>query len=252
MRRYYILLLTAMMCVAVNAQREAGQWSLIPKLGVTLSKLTDDPIYFEDSGSSHEAKSSMKPGFEAGAVVEYMTSDNIGVSLGIMFAQQGEKYKDVTSVSAPNDNVVEFAKYQDMKLPMSYLNVPLMCNFYLNDRFAVKVGVQYGILLSSKFKYGIVEGQMDSRTGKVICYYDALGNPSIGDSRIYNNVEVDMKNAYKKIDVSIPVGISYEYENVIIGACYRLGLTDINDVDGLSDKIRNSVVSLTVGYRINL
>ena len=246
MRRSVVLLLTVMLCVAVKAQREAGQWSLLPKLGLTLSKLSGESINFDMLGAANDVKTSMKPAFEAGAEVEYMTSDNIGVSLGVMFAQQGAKYKDFTSMSAPDNNVVDFAKFQDMKINMSYLNVPLMCNFYLNDRFAVKIGVQYGILLSSKFKYSIVEGQMDSRTGKVICYYDAQG-----DGNVFNTKEEDIKNAYKNIDVSIPVGISYEYENVIIDARYRFGLTDINDIDGC-DRIRNSVVSLTVGYRINL
>ena len=251
MRRSVVLLLTVMLCVAVKAQREAGQWSLLPKLGVTLSKLSGESIFFALHGTANEVKTSMKPAFEAGAEVEYMTSDNIGVSLGVMFAQQGAKYKDFTSMSAPDNNVVDFAKCQDMKINMSYLNVPLMCNFYLNDRFAVKIGVQYGILLSSKFKYSIVEGQMDSRTGKVICYYDAQGNPSTGDGNVFNTKEEDIKNAYKNIDVSIPLGISYEYENVIIDARYRFGLTDIHDIDGC-DRTRNSVVSLTVGYRINL
>ncbi len=69
---------------------------------------------------------------------------------------------------------------------------------------------------------------------------------------MYFDKEEDMKDFYKKLDVSIPIGISYEFDNVILDARYRFGVNNINDMKELSDKMRNSVFSFTVGYRFSL
>ena len=51
-------------------------------------------------------------------------------------------------------------------------------------------------------------------------------------------------------DLSIPVGASYEYMNVILDARYNLGLTNIYKYDLIKSK--NRVITVTVGYRFNL
>ena len=56
--------------------------------------------------------------------------------------------------------------------------------------------------------------------------------------------------AAKKVNVSIPVGLSYEYMNVILDARYHIGLTKVNKVDGRDSK--NKVFTFTVGYRFAL
>jgi len=52
------------------------------------------------------------------------------------------------------------------------------------------------------------------------------------------------------VDLSIPLGVSYEFENVIIDARYLFGLSNIYKTDLV--KSRNSVVQLSVGYRFQL
>ena len=52
----------------------------------------------------------------------------------------------------------------------------------------------------------------------------------------------------KKVDFSIPIGISYEISDFVIDARYNLGLTNINDTDKYKSK--NGVIMLTVGYKI--
>lgn len=245
-----MVILVAMTFIAANAQREAGQWSLIPKLGVTLSKVSGGKLFVADG--QYELKSQMRPGVEFGAELEYMATDQVGVSIAAMYSQQGAHYGDFTYVGEAKDGEADFEKTQDVKMPMDYINIPLMCNVYITDRFAVKAGVQFGCLLSSKMKYSTVSGRMDTRTEKVLYYYDAEGNKAEEGSQVYVSKEEDLKDFYKKLDVSIPIGISYEFENVILDARYRFGLNDIHDMKELSDKMRNSVFSFTVGYRFSL
>lgn len=235
--------------IAANAQREAGEWSLIPKLGVTLSKVSGDKIFTDDG---YELKSQMRPGFEMGAELEYMATDQVGISIAAMYSQQGAHYGDFTYIGEAKDGEADFEKVQDIKMPMNYLNIPLMCNVYITDKLAVKAGVQFGCLLSSKMKYSTASGRMDTRTGKYLYCYDANGNPAEDGAQVYFDKEEDLKDFYKKLDVSIPIGISYEFDNVILDARYRFGVNNINDMKELSDKMRNSVFSFTVGYRFPL
>lgn len=117
----------------------------------------------------------------------------------------------------------------DQKLNTEYINVPILANYYIIPGLAVKAGIQPGFNIKSKWK-------MDK-------------------------VEVDMKDSMKKVDFSIPVGLSYEIGDFVIDARYNIGLTKIykdNKVsigDGTTIttegvKQRNSVFMLTLGYKI--
>lgn len=148
-------------------------------------------------------------GLAAGAEFEYGLTDNIGLSAGVLYSMQGFK---TTEESV------------DCTLKLDYLNVPILANFYVAKGFAVKLGVQPGFKLSSKAK---VKGSGTS-------------------------VEVDANDIeginIKSIDLSIPVGLSYQYQNIVFDARYNWGVTKI--VDDADSK--HSVFQITVGYKFSL
>ena len=96
---------------------------------------------------------------------------------------------------------------------MDYLNVPILANYYVVNGLAVKAGLQPAFLLSAK--------------------YD----------------DEDFKDKCKSFELSIPVGVSYEFSDFVIDARYNIPLTKVNDGDG---SMKNSVIQLTVGYKIGL
>ena len=49
---------------------------------------------------------------------------------------------------------------------------------------------------------------------------------------------------------SIPVGLSYEYANVVLDARYNWGVTKVADLGDNSPK--NSVFQITLGYKFDL
>ena len=51
-----------------------------------------------------------------------------------------------------------------------------------------------------------------------------------------------------KVDLTIPVGLSYEFCNVVVDARYNWGLTKVIK----EQKVRNSVFQFTVGYKFEL
>lgn len=107
----------------------------------------------------------------------------------------------------------------DCTWKLDYLNVPILANFYVAKGFAVKLGVQPGFKLSSKAK---VKGSGASK-------------------------EVDV-DGIKSVDLSIPVGLSYQYQNIVFDARYNWGVTKI--VDDADSK--HSVFQITVGYKFSL
>lgn len=252
LRLLAFMLVCGVMTNAGAQKREAGEWSIIPKVGVNLSKLTGDKIWLGADASNY-VNSSYKLGYEGGVDVEYMVHDRIGVTVGAMYAMQSEKFKDyhIGEKRAGSENLYEFSKFENTRVNFGFLNVPVKCNVYLTDNFALKAGVQLGFMLSAKFKYNVVSGLYDKLNPGNIIYYDADGNPAQEGSDVYLAEEIDAKESYKHFDISIPVGFSYEFENVILEAQYRIGLSKLN-LDGYADKLRSSVFSVTVGYRLGL
>jgi hypothetical protein len=55
-------------------------------------------------------------------------------------------------------------------------------------------------------------------------------------------------------DLSIPVGMSYEFNNnLVLDARYHIGLSDVNkDADPGEKSVKNSVFLLTLGYKLKL
>ena len=107
----------------------------------------------------------------------------------------------------------------DCTLKLDYLNVPILANFYIAKGFAVKLGVQPGFKLSSKAKF---KGSGGSK-------------------------EVDV-DGFKSVDLSIPVGLSYQYQNIVFDARYNWGVTNlVEDSDS-----KHSVFQITVGNKFSL
>ncbi len=111
------------------------------------------------------------------------------------------------------------ADYDDGTLKIDYINIPVLANIYVARGFAVKMGLQPGIKVSASEVY----------TDK------------------YHEVERDLHNV-KSIDLSLPIGMSYEYRRFVFDLRYNLGLTKI--ASGSSSK--NSVLQFTFGYKIPL
>lgn len=148
-------------------------------------------------------------GLAAGAEFEYGLTDNIGLSAGVLYSMQGAK--------ATEDGA-------DCTLKLDYLNVPILANFYVAKGFAVKLGVQPGFKLSSKAKVKVS-----------------------GTSVEVDANDIDGVNI-KSIDLSIPVGVSYQYQNIVFDARYNWGVTKIiEDSDS-----KHSVFQITVGYKFSL
>jgi len=194
----FTVLFVALAAVSASAQNMFVK----PMVGGTLSTLTGDT-----------ENTKMRFGAVGGAEFGYMLSPEFAVTAGVLASMQGAGVKDT-----------EYLK--DASTTLTYLNIPILANYYVAPGLAIKAGVQPGFLLSAKMKgKEYVSGSWYE--------YDESGTDGM-----------------KKLDISIPLGLSYEFDDFVIDARYNLGLTNINDSDVA--KVKNGVIMLTVGYKIPL
>ena len=197
------LMMIAALMVATLSANAQGMF-IKPMVGGTLSTFRGSDV--EDN--------KMRLGLAAGAEFGYMFNEQFGATAGLLVSMQGSNFKDT-----------DYSK--DVSTTLTYLNVPMLANYYIFPGFAVKAGVQLGYLLSAKHK------------------------ASENINGYWEDFEQSSTDGMKKLDVSIPFGISYEFSDFVIDARYNLGLTKINDSDYAS-KAYNSVIMLTLGYKIPL
>ncbi len=232
MKKMMVIAAMMMVVLGVKAQYEPGTWSLQPKLGITVSSLTN----MEKMLLASDVALDKTPlgGATAGIDVEYQVAKFLGLSAGISVSMQGQGWKNYKG-NLMGENV----EVKDPKFELSYFNIPILANIYLFKGLAVKAGVQFGFLTSANVKYTI-EGTTD------------FGDNVKRD--ITQNNSIGMKNECKKIDISVPVGLSYEFNNhLVLDARYNIGISKVNkeSIPGEKDN-KNGCFMLTLGYKVSL
>lgn len=114
-------------------------------------------------------------------------------------------------------------KQDNGKLKLDYVNVPILANVYVVKGLAVKLGIQPGFKVNNEI----------SVTGS-----GAHASASTSGTML----------EAKGVDLSIPVGLSYEFNNIVLDARYNFGVTKAMEVYDS----KNSVFQFTVGYKFVL
>ena len=104
-------------------------------------------------------------------VAEYGVTNWFGLSLGMLYSEQGAKLKGggYTIVTENNQQTIVATTIKG-KLKATYLNLPLLANIYIPKikGLALKTGVQLGILTSSKMNTDIAIASASSiPTGEI-------------------------------------------------------------------------------------
>lgn len=234
MKKLFIIAAMMVAAVSANAQFEPGTFSIQPKIGGNISWLSNTPnMPLGDlDGRDIELKKSPIIGGLIGAEAEYQLTNMFSLAAGLNFSMQGSGWKDY-------DEKIGDVKFdiKDNKMNLYYINVPVVANVYLFKGFAVKAGVQVGFLV--KANYEVTANMRNERT----------------DQQITTKYDESFTSECKKVDVAIPMGVSYQIPTIpiVIDARYNLGLTKVNkeSEEGQKD-LKNNVVQLTVGYKFAL
>jgi opacity protein-like surface antigen len=150
----------------------------------------------------------MKFGYAFGMEMEYQITDIFSLSAALMYSDQGAK-DDETGT--------------DEILDIDFVNVPIMLNCYVVPGLAVKAGVQPAFRTKTTVKYDGMKMDVDW----LLKQY---------------GTDTEMN----KFMLSVPVGLSYEYNHFVLDARYNIGVTDLFKGEGI---MRNNVIQLTLGYK---
>ncbi len=221
-----ISLVMSMFFLGITMNVSAQELSYGVKAGLNVSTITDN----EDWGENVPLA---RVGVSLGFMAEYKLSDAMAISTDFIFSMQGNRWKYTDSDIFMDSGYSYENTYKDVQ-SLWYLNIPILFNYYITDKLAIKAGLQPGFCLSAKYKYS--EGFSDSD----------------GENYYYSGSD-NMKSYIKTIDFSIPIGISYEVtDNIIIDARYSIGVANIYKSQYYGDAytMRNNVFALTVGYKL--
>ncbi len=197
----------ALMAVALSAQAqyEEGDITIQPKVGMTISNITD----------GDKSKINLTYGVE----FERFFTDQFSASLGVMFTNQGCKYDIYSADGAGNVS-------DDLKLDIYYGTLPIMANYYVLPGLALKAGIQPAFRVKARIEQNGNKIDLDNA---IDAMYD--GND----------------NKLNTFDLSIPVGLSYEYAHITVDARYNFGVTKL--ISNSDKGIYNKVFIMTLGYK---
>lgn len=247
MKRLFLLIALIVFVLRIDAQNRVGAFSIIPRVGVCIANMTGQDYYkvsLLDGVPEHKISSKYNSDFIVGVDAQYQILDKVAISLGAFYTRQGCKYTDDAEEYPQEENVKWVKLIENAYKDVDYLNMPLVAHFYVAKGFSVNVGLQLGILTYAHYKYE--QTSFTEITSKET-------NEKTKDGELLNHHKEDqnVKNTLKCSSVSIPVGLSYEYQNVVLDARYNIDLGNHATAD-ISNTVKNKTFLFTVGYKFNL
>ena len=224
-----VLLLAVVGAKAQEVENPVGRFSVIPRIGVSLANWSGLTLETLD-GTSLESK--YQAGFMGGVDVEYRIN-NSWVLRWVLIMPDSMRFPDCELTE--NAEKGEYTGIKNHHVNLDYIQVPLMLKAYLVEGLSVNAGVQVGFLCGD---------------GKVKREETDLQKDKNGSITYKDMQETEAPWPAKKVDVAIPLGLSYEYMNVILDARYNVSLTKAGKGDW--DNCKNKALTFTVGYRFTL
>ena len=230
MKKGLALAAAAMMtalCVNAQTRFDSGTFTLQPRLGGTGSMFINAP---DRTINGEKADATAAGGTFTGLDLEYYLSERIGIAAGVNYAGSGTGWEnfDYKGASGAKMEVKEIAWKTE------YINIPLTLNWYVLKGFALKTGVQFGFLVYAK-DFSLTEY-------------------STGDTDFTLTEKTDIKDDLNKFDISIPIGLSYEFKfPIVIDFRFNIGLNKVNKKATFDGKdYKNMQAALTFGYKFKL
>lgn len=168
-------------------------------------------------------KVDMKAGIVAGAELEYQILEKASIAGGVQFLTQGSRAKQTS-----DDGSYIVRK----SLNAESISIPFTFNYYVIPNLAIKAGVECNIPTRTQMIYKQNEGKFPH----------------------------DLTIELTRFLVSLPIGVSYEYNNFVLDARYSLPLSNISKgrymaLDSVGEFPLNGkfhTFQITLGYKFNI
>ncbi len=234
MKKTLIILLLGIVTLSATAQEKIGSITIVPRVGVTLANITNN---YQSVAGYTQLKSKSQAGFVVGADAWWQATDIVALSAGVSYSSLGCKFDNcdvLREQPAETDTEIKYTAYTDNFITLNYVSVPVLVHVYVAKGLALKAGIQAGLLTGVKETHTTCDFVQNRTTGVRTYAQNATEH------------KLTSKDDYRKTDFSIPVGVSYEYMQVVLEARYNFGLSKVYR-EGSS---HNRAFTFTVGYRL--
>lgn len=155
-------------------------------------------------------------GYHIGGYMTKSISEQITFQPELLISSVGSKTKESGTDPDLGDYSIEG------NAALTYITLPVMFVFNLNETINLQAGPQLGFLMAAKLKYDIESD-----------FIDMSGTE-------------DVKEQFKPIDFGVNVGIGATFGLINAALRYNLGLAEI----GEDTSLKNSVIQISLGYKI--
>ena len=224
-------LLSLMVSTAAVAQGES-KWAVRPMAGMTVATLAGEDT--SDNSSSLA--------WAGGVEASLKLSDRLSLSSGVIYTRERIK-SDERIVHGDTSFQLELS---NARMTFERINVPLMANLHLGYGISLKAGLQAGFRIGYTATVDY-EGFYVKPTDQNVL----VGSP---EWQAQPRVPVSGKEtshnatAIRTFDLSVPVGLSYEWKNVELDVRYHFGLTNIMK----DQNAKRRCLMVTLGYNFQL
>lgn len=230
------LLLTAILPIVAMAQNDDMRVSIEPHTGMTVSKM---------DGNALNGDMTWKTGWTAGAEVEIPLSNYYSLTAGVDYSLIGTGFKERNE------------KYSSLKshINAAYVSVPLQVKAYFPrvKGLAAHIGAEIGFLTSAKV-------HSETKSIRTMDIGDGMSSYFLWENYKTKESE-DVSKVFRNIIYGIPVGLSYEWHNIMLNATYRFEIRKAIHHNAYNSSwlafqdaltARNHAILITLGYKFKL
>jgi hypothetical protein len=187
-------LLLSLVALAIVSSAAFAQLSGGLRLGLNLANQSYkiDALDIDENGD-------MKLGLSLGLYLTGNLSDKIALQPELVFNSFGASDTE-----------------GDGKTVASYISIPVLLRYNINEMINIHLGPQFGILASAKYKL--------------------------------DDEDEDVKDSYKGLDTGAAIGIGLDFGKINAGLRYYTSLGNIADADGFEAK--NTAIQIVAGYKL--
>lgn len=161
-----------------------------------------------------------RPGFHVGVFNKMAITDAFAIQPELLYTTKGVKYA--------YDNA--FAE-GDSKFTLNYIELPLKLVYNLSSDFELQLGPYVGYLLNAN-----VETDTE-----VLDAWDIASEDDID------------RDQFKNFDFGLSFGLGFDFDPLVVGFNYNLGITQVAEGDEISDGIlgdaKNAVIQVYAGIK---
>ena len=224
-------LLSLMVSTAAVAQSES-KWAVKPMAGMTVATLTGD--------DTSDISSSLA--WAGGVEASLKLSDRLSLSSGVIYTRERIK-SNVRIIYGDQQFTFWYLDTSRYRMMFERINVPVMANLHLGYGISLKAGLQAGFRIGYTGTFDYEGFHVDQPTDKAVVVgspeWQALPRVPVSGKETSHNA-----TAIRTFDLSVPVGMSYEWKNVELDVRYHFGLTNIMK----DQNAKRRYLMVTLGY----